>query len=513
MGKTTVIHHAPLVGYPDDKLYTVRVIDGVIDGIEEEVEGKYINGYDKASVEEIDLAGKEWLSPSMIDWHVHTKLAALHSNRLNLSNCQSASEVFESVKQALNDPKYDTSLERNLVGINMRNSNWTDEDLFSLEKMNELSIERPIFLLYNGYHSMWCNSLALEVGGYGSSLNHKGHLVEQEAFDMFPKLTTANNQVVDNWILQESKKAAAMGVTEIVDLEMEHNIVQWQRRYAAGNDYLRIHVGMYTPHIQDAIDLGLTSGDDVPHTDGLIKIGPYKIVTDGSLGSQTAFCHDAYPGTKDNHGIYYYPPESLSEMIETGLKHNFKFAVHAIGDYANHLTLQTISKASSKPRIGSTIEHAQLLDIEKDLPIFKDLGLIASIQPSHLVDDRDLCHKFWPGREHRAYAFKSIVDAGIPIKLGSDAPIAPMNPWEAMAVCITRAGQGDEKNPFIEAEILDLETAWKASTSNGKTRLEVGDRADLCILQSDPLKLDAAGLRAMKVNGTMLGGRWTHKTF
>ncbi|WVW78649.1 hypothetical protein I302_100609 [Kwoniella bestiolae CBS 10118] len=512
MSSTTVIRHAPLVGYPEGNLYAVKIIDGVIDSIDEEVDGKEVNGYDASSAEVVDLDGNQWLSPSMIDWHVHTKLAALHSNRLNLQSCTSASQILETVKSALLDPKYDPSLEKNMVGINMRNSNWPDEHLLSLQRLDEISPDRPLFLLYNGYHSMWCNSLALVAGGYDPQ-KHSGHLVEQEAFDMFPKLTTAGDEVVDGWILQEGKKAAAMGVTEIVDLEMEHNIHQWQRRYASGNNYLRVHVGMYTEHLSDAISLGLTSGDDVPHTDGLMKVGPYKIVTDGSLGSQTAFCHSAYPGSKDNHGIYYYPPSTLSQMIENGLKYNFRFAIHAIGDQANHLTLITISNASSNLRLGSTIEHAQLLDFEVDLPIFKRLGLIASIQPSHLVDDRELCHKFWPGREHRAYAFKSIVDAGIPIKLGSDAPIAPMNPWEALAVCITRAGEGDESNPFVKGEILDLETAWRASTSNGKSKLEVGDRADLCILHSNPLKQDAAGLRAMEVKGTMLGGRWTHRTF
>ncbi|WWC87071.1 uncharacterized protein L201_001957 [Kwoniella dendrophila CBS 6074] len=526
---TTVIRHAPLVGYPDDKLYTVRVVDGVVESIDEESEGKHINGYDKAAAEEIDLGGKEWLSPSMIDWHVHVKLQALHSNRIDLQKCQSASEVLEVVKLALNDPRYDSKQEKNLVGINMRNSNWPDENFLTKEKLNEISPNRPLFLLFNGYHSMRCNSLALKQTKFGENeKEHDGFLVEQDAFDTFPILTTANDQVIDNWILQEGKKAATMGVTEIVDLEMEHNIVQWQRRYKNGNNYLRVHVGMYTEHLKDAIELGLTSGDDIPNTDGLMKVGPYKIVTDGSLGSQTAFCHDHYPGNKSNFGIYYYEPKKLSELIEYGLKYNFKFAIHAIGDKANHLSLKTISEASSKPRKGSTIEHAQMLNLQtisiidektgkvkehNDLELFKQLDLIASIQPCHLVDDRDLCHKFWPGREHKAYPFKSIVKAGIPIKLGSDAPVSPMNPWEALAVSVTRAGENDEHNPFIKDEILDLEVAWKASTSNGKSRLEVGERADLCILQSDPLKQNAAGLRAMQVNGTMLGGRWTYRNF
>ena len=241
---------------------------------------------------------------------------------------------------------------------------------------------------------------------------------------------------------------------------MTHNIGHWQRRCAKGFDTLRVHIGFYDEHLDDAISLGLSSGDPVPGCNGYILTGPYKIVTDGSLGSQTAFCHDVYPDT-DNHGIFAYPQRTLSEMIHRGARHNFKMAVHAIGDHANHLTLSTIAQGP-KLRSGSTIEHAQLLDFN-DLPLFASLGLIASIQPCHLVDDRQLCHKFWPGREGRAYPFKSIVDAGIPIKLGSDTPVAPLQPWEAIAVAITRAGE-HESSPFCAEQIIDVETAFKAST-------------------------------------------------
>ena len=249
-------------------------------------------------------------------------------------------------------------------------------------------------------------------------------------------------------------------MTEIVDLEMTHNLAAWQRRCARGFDVLRVHAGFYDEHVVDAIKLGLKTGDPIPGCNGFVVVGPYKIITDGSLGSQTAFCHDAYPNTS-NHGIFAYQPKTLREMIQRGAKHGFEMAIHAIGDQANHLTLRAI--ADSPPLLpGSTIEHAQLLDFD-DLPLFKSLGLIASIQPRHLVDDRDLCHKFWPGRQRRAYAFKSIVDAGIPIKMGSDAPVAPLQPWEALAVAITRAGEG-ETTPFCAEQIIDLETAYAGST-------------------------------------------------
>lgn len=261
----------------------------------------------------------------------------------------------------------------------------------------------------------------------------------------------------------------SLGVTEIVDLEMTFNIPAWQRRCASGFSTLRIHAGVYEEHIDAALKEGYKTGDDVVGCGGLVKVGPYKIITDGSLGSQTAYCHEAYPGTPDNFGLLTYEKPKLADMIKKGCENSFKMAIHAIGDHANHLTLTTVRETLQQHGLlllkGSSIEHAQLLDFD-DLPLFKELDLVASIQPCHLVDDRDLCHKFWPGREGRAYPFKSIVDAGIPVKMGSDAPIAPLHPWEAMAVAVSRSGEGEESlGPFCEEQIIDVKTAYSASTS------------------------------------------------
>ncbi|WRT69898.1 uncharacterized protein IL334_006889 [Kwoniella shivajii] len=511
---STLIENVALVGYPEDTLYSVLLKDGKVKSIRPAGESTaQINGYSNVKVLDMKTQGegKQWIAPSLIDWHVHFRLNALTSHRFDLQSCQSAQEVLDQVKHALTLPEYDPEQEMNFVGINMRNSNWSDQDKLDRKALDALASNRPIFLLFNGYHSMVVNSEGLKLGGYDPE-KHDGYLYEQEAFTMSRHLSNVKVDTLDKWMDDEARKAAALGVTEIVDLEMDFNMSSWQRRSAKGSRWLRVHCGMYTEHLSDAIENGYKTGDVVPGTNGLVTVGPYKIVTDGSLGSQTAFCHDHYPGSPDNFGLLAYKPQTLADMIQRGIDNGFRLAVHAIGDHANRLTLQTIANASSPPLPGSTIEHAQLLDFD-DLPLFKSLGLIASIQPCHLVDDRDLCHKFWPGREHRAYAFRSIVDAGVPIKMGSDCPIAPLQPWEAMAVAISRAGQGDEKNPFCEEQIIDLEVAWAGSTSNGKVRLEVGDRADLIIIPHNPLHLNAEGLRKVRPIGTMLAGDWTYRSF
>ncbi|WVQ75756.1 hypothetical protein IAR50_005387 [Cryptococcus sp. DSM 104548] len=507
MPKTTLIRNASLVGYPSGSTYDVLVKDGTVASITE------TGGKEPQADEIIDAkdSGSPWVAPSLVDWHTHTTLNALHSHRLDLQTAKSAQAVLDRVVSAFHDPRYAAVKGcSDFTGINMRNANWPDSELLTRKALDEISTKRPIYLFFNGYHSICANSVGLELGGYEPE-GHSGYLFEDEAFAMARVIGKVDVDAMDEWIADESKYAASLGVTEIVDLEWDLGIPNWQRRYGKGFRSLRVHVGMYTEHLQYAIDRNLKSGDPVPNTNGLITVGPFKVVTDGSLGSQTAYCHDAYPGSKDNFGMVTYEPEALAELVKRGADNGFKMAIHAIGDHANQLTLQTLSQAE-KILPGSTIEHAQLLS-HSDLPLFKSLGITASIQPCHLVDDRDLCHQFWPGREHRAYAFGWLVEAGVPIKLGSDCPVAPLQPWEAMAVAITRAGKGEEHNPFCKEQIIELEVAWAASTSNGKTKLEVGDRADIILISADPLGCNAAGLREMKVGGTMLGGEWTHRAF
>lgn len=209
---------------------------------------------------------------------------------------------------------------------------------------------------------------------------------------------------------------------------MDFNIEAWQRRIRdKGIKELRVRCGMYWQHLQPALAAGLRTGDGVPDTDGLATVGPSKWITDGSLGSRTACCHDPYPDEPDNYGHFEYEPKTLLEGLEAATRGGMTLAVHAIGDRANELVLQAFAALDPPALPGSSIEHAQLLALS-DIPLFARLGLVASIQPTHMADDRELAERYWPGRTGRAYAFRSLVEAGATLKLGSDAPVAPIDP-------------------------------------------------------------------------------------
>ena len=174
--------------------------------------------------------------------------------------------------------------------------------------------------------------------------------------------------------------------------------------------------------------------------------------------------------------------------------------------------LDQLETLTQPPLAGSTIEHAQLMRTE-DLPRMAALGLAASVQPQHLNDDRELLPRFWPGLTDRAFAYASIAQHGIELRLGSDAPVAPLDPWMAMAAGISRLRRGETGPGFHDEQRLPREVAYAASTSGRRLQVAVGDTADLVVLPFDPLTASVKELWAMEPEATLLAGRFTYNAW
>jgi predicted amidohydrolase YtcJ len=176
-------------------------------------------------------------------------------------------------------------------------------------------------------------------------------------------------------------------------------------------------------------------------------------------------------------------------------------AVHAIGDRANTEVLDVFERLG----LPGVIEHAQLLRAA-DLPRFAALGLVASVQPEHAMDDRDVADRLWAGRTGRAFAYGSLHAAGATVRLGSDAPVAPLDPWQAIASATSRSR--DDREAWHPEQCLPAEAAM-AGSARGRLHLTTGDVADLVVVDDDPLRAGRDRLRAMPVAATLVAGRWT----
>ncbi|MGP3536526.1 amidohydrolase [Microbacterium sp. RD1] len=434
-----------------------------------------------------------WLVPGLWDHHVHVMQAALVADRIALGDARSAAEAAAMIAAS-------APLDGRRVGSGFRDAFWSDTPTLAL--LDAVTGDIPTYLINADVHSVWVNSAAL---ARERILEHDdGILREEDAFEISRRLNAVDPTAADRRVQALARSAAARGVVGLVDLDMGWNAEGWSRRAAEGFDTLRIAFGVYPEHLDRAIAEGLRTGEPVPgDTHGLVRVGGLKVITDGSLGTRTAACSHAYP--EGGHGLLTVGGATLLDLMTRATGAGLSCAIHAIGDVANTAALDAFAATGAT----GTIEHAQLVS-RTDLPRFARLGVAASVQPEHALDDRDLTDSVWRAQIAQPYPLRSLADAGANLLFGSDAPVSALDPWAAMAGAVFRTRDGRE--PWQPQERVDLDTALAASTAGGSTagaRIEPGATADLVLCESDPRAADEGGLRGMRVAATLLGGRAT----
>ncbi|TFD27610.1 amidohydrolase [Cryobacterium cryoconiti] len=453
-------------------------------------------GQAAAGIRSVDLE-ERWLIPGLWDNHVHFSQWAQTNQRLDLTGASSAAAVAALVAGWA--PGVGSG--ETLVGFGFRDGLWPDAPSRAL--LDAAAGTVPVVLISGDLHACWLNSAALARHGHPE--HPTGLLREEDCFAVVRALAEVPDTVMDAWADSAARVAASRGVVGIVDLEMNWNLATWQRRIQGGTDALRVEFGVYTQHLERAIALGLRSGAGIAETGGLLTVGPYKVITDGSLNTRTAYCVDEYPGLEGqpgSHGQLNVPPEELLTHLARAVAAGLRPAVHAIGDRANALALDAFEQLGCP----GSIEHAQLL-APGDVARFARLGVVASVQPEHALDDRDVADRYWAGRTDRAFVLKSLLDAGVTLALGSDAPVAPLDPWVGIAAAVGRTRDGRE--PWHAEQSVSRQAALAAS-ARGRHRVLVGDVADLAVCEIDPFVASVPDLRRMPVAATLLAGRFTH---
>jgi hypothetical protein len=369
----------------------------------------------------------------------------------------------------------------------------------------------PVVLVSGDLHSCWVNTAAARGHGLLERAGASGVLREGDCFRLVRELDDVADDALDAWVADAAAAAASRGVVGIVDYEMRWNRDDWVRRAARGFDALRVRFGVYTQHLERAAEAGLRTGEAVEGTGGLVRVGGYKVITDGSLNTRTAWCVDPYPGLgADEHpyGLANVPYDELVPHLRRAREIGLDPAVHAIGDRANERALDALEAVQPSGWHGrATIEHAQLLRRD-DLARFARLGVVASVQPEHAMDDRDVAERYWSGRTDRAFMLRDLDEAGVELALGSDAPVAKLDPWIAIAAAVGRTRDGRE--PWHPEQAVDVRVALHASTDGAGDEVCEGLLADLAVVERDPFGASADELRGMPVALTLLGGRVTH---
>ena len=454
-------------------------------------------------VEEIAASGR-WLIPGLWDQHVHLGQWTLASQRVDASAVRSPEEAIALVAE-----RVAAEPGRPVITWGHRPGSWGRD--CSVAELDDVSGVTPVVLIAGDGHHGWLNSAALAALGLGA----RDDVVREN--EWFAAYELLSRLVGDDGTTPAAHRstleaAAAKGVVGLVDFEFTGGIDDWVERWTAGCDLLRVRVATYGDRLEDVIDARLRTGDGlISGPDDRITMGPLKIISDGSLNTRTAWCCEPYAD-----GALLELPTGAANLTEAELTaqlarahmSGLEVATHAIGDAAVAAALDAYAATGAR----GSIEHAQLID-RADVRRMAELDLRASVQPGHLLDDRDLTELIWPGRSDRSFAFRWMLDDGVRLCFGSDAPVSPLDPWLAMAAAVHRSA--DARPAWHPEQGLTPREALAASV-DGQPMIGVGSPADVVLVDQDPLggpDEPAAAAQALldtRVALTVVDGRVVH---
>lgn len=439
-------------------------------------------------------ADGRWLSPGLWDAHVHLGQWARRNARLDVTGTVNRDEALRRVRDGL------ISAPPLLVGVGYRPATWPEAP--TVTALDAVTGAHPVVLVSGDAHAGWLNSAAL--ARFGVSPRDEP-VREAEWFALVPAvLAVEDAQVGVGAYTAALREAAAVGVVGVVDYEFEPGFQRWIDRYPAAGVGLRVRTSTYPSDLDVAIAAGLHTGSALG--DPRLTMGALKIISDGSLNTRTAHCCQPYDD--GGHGVQNVPADQLATLLQQAHAHGLEVSLHAIGDAAIESALDAFAATGAHGRI----EHAQLL-ASGQARRMAELGLAASVQPAHLLDDRRVTAQVWDeARAARSFALRELLDAGVRLELGSDAPVAPLDPWLAIAAAVHR-GEPDEPAWYPEHAITATEAL--AASTTGLGTIGVGSLADLALLDQDPLAAGdspqiARRLRSIRASLTLVGGVAVH---
>ncbi len=421
-------------------------------------------------------------------------------------------------------------------GIWIQEGNWDHESWPSRALPTRRAIDfatpgHPVFVHRLDGHMSLANSLALRLAGVtrdtadppGGTIVRDAEgeptgILKDHAADLVARVVPESTRQMNLRAARAAlREAARFGVTTIQDNSSVDALPTYQELRARGELTARLYVWRYAasamaPLLQSGVRTGL--GDE------WIRVGALKILSDGSVGSGTAAFFDPYADDPETSGLLLHPVADLERMIAEADAAGFQLAVHAIGDRANSLVLDAFEKAARANGARDRrfrLEHAQVVR-KQDLARYKALGVIASIQPSHCIDDMRFAEKrIGRDRARDAYNVRSFTAAGIPVAFGTDWFVEPLDPRIGLYAAVTRElpGGGPPGGWFPEEKItledaLDLYTrgsAYAEFAEKEKGTLERGRLADVAVFAADLSALPSREILTTPVDLTIVGGR------
>lgn len=486
------------------------------------------------ATQKIDLKGKTVL-PGFNDSHLHVLAYGLEKNQVDLSRAGSPEEVIEITRRFIQ--KRNKKPGEWVLGSGWGRNSELEKKSLTREDLDKISCEHPIYLLRICSHTAVANSLALKLIGANQDVSVKGGafdvdengelngVIRENALDWFEKrMPQPTKSEMKDALAAAVNEAASYGLTSLQSSDLHHfncfeDMVElFTSMKDAGKLPVRINEQLYLPE-KDMLLEYLERYHNQITEDDFFRPGPLKILTDGSLGARTAALQEEYSNDPENKGVLIYSQEELNDMVSLAHGRGMQVFLHAIGDAAIKSGIDALENAIlSKPCLHRhRINHVQIgnrILFER----MSKLGLLADIQPAFVGSDWSMVEEL-VGKERAktSYAWKTMLDMGIPLAGGSDCPTEKLNPLRGIYSAVTRKGMDDRpeegflpEQALTVAEAVSIYTkgsAYACFEEDKKGTLEEGKLADMVVLSEDLFAVDKKDMKEVETVCTIADGK------
>ena len=470
--------------------------------------------------------------PGFIDAHLHVAGIGAAQRSVDLTGASSFSELVDRVAARASTLRPGVVVQ----GRGWHQSKWLKPPAGHIagfpthHALSEVVPDHPVVLEHANGHSVLLNQRAMEqVGIDANTIAPEGGvivmsdgqptgLLHETAIDLAAPLQTYDLQTAEELVKLAQQHLLSEGITTAHDAGASQIDLAAQWAMARRGDLaMRLYSMVYASD-GGALSEWLLRGPIINAGEDRLTVRSIKVQADGALGSRTAWLHAPYTDAPNTSGVLTYDLDALSALIRDSREDNWQINVHAIGDRANSEVLAVFAPFTDRDSDHRfRIEHAQHLRLG-DGPLFAEQGVIASMQPIHLSSDRPWAIDRLGQRRivEGAYIWRDLLNAGVIVASGTDAPVEPVDPIANFYAAVTRktlkgvpeAGfEPAQKLTRMEAlHAMTLAAAYAGFEEHDKGSIEVGKLADLTVLNQDLNTVPEAEILKSEVLLTIVGG-------
>ncbi len=463
-----------------------------------------------------------YIFPGFNDAHTHLGSAGQTKLHLDLTGVGSLDEMLSRIGEyAAHAPTGHW-----ITGGNWDHTLWARKSLPTRQDLDKVTGNHPTFLDRIDGHIAIANSAALAAAGItGKTVPPQGGAIDVDANGeptgilresaqglvekVIPPPTAEERRKGDQLAIND---ALAHGITSVQDFSEWEDFLTFEQMEAEG--HLKLRVSEWLPFKAPLAELLKMRAHHDP-SDPMLHTGMLKGFMDGSLGSRTAAMKAPYADDPANTGLPQYTQPQLNAMAIERAKAGFQLGFHAIGDKATAMALDAFSQPEISRSARNRIEHAQVVD-PADIPRFKQLGVIASMQPNHLLTDMNWAEaRLGSQRAAYSYAWRAFLKAGVPLAFGTDYPVEPITPFRGLYAAVTRMNVEGSKtyypaNAITRGQALAAYTqgsAYAEFAEQHKGLLAPGYDADFILVDRDLYRVSPPALLTTQVLETDVAGK------